>query len=82
LHPDEVYNLDLETVQDLFNSIGPIEAEKYLNLLEVSAFPQMKREGQNKTLNRLKRIAYSFNRQSERPAMTTKQFFDQLRASK
>ena len=68
-------------VQDLFNSNAPIEAQTYLSLIEVSAFPNMKRESQNKTLNRLKKIAYSYSEShSERTALTTKELFDKLRA--
>jgi len=67
-----------DLVQSLFSAIAPIEAQQTLREIEVVCFPKTKREGQNKTLNRLRKVAYSF--QSEKgPRLTTKELFDQLR---
>lgn len=80
LHPYDIEKLDVVMMQDLLNAIPVIEAEKYLNLLEVSSFPQMKREGQKKTLNRLRKLAYSFKTSNNESAITTKQLFERLGA--
>lgn len=68
-----------DVVQVLFQAIGPIEAQEDLRKIEIVCFPKMKREGQNKTLNRLKKIARSFQ-SYDGPRITTKELFEQLGA--
>jgi hypothetical protein len=79
LHPLEAQELPNDVVQVLFQAIAPIEAQEDLRQIEVVCFPKMKREGQNKTLSRLKKVARSFQ-VYDGPRVTTKELFEQLRS--
>jgi hypothetical protein len=75
----EVNELPNDVVQILFQAIEPIEAQEDLRQIQIVCFPKMKREGQNKTLTVLRKMARSFQK-NEGPRLTTKELFEQLRS--
>ena len=60
-------------------AIAPIEAQNLLNLLDVSSFPNMKRDAQSKLIKDLQKISNSYQGNKNIVTLTTKQFADHLR---